>query len=359
MNVFYSSSAAPQKGCTVFSSSSHVRNRSIDILSFDAHNVDNFVPVCDYPFAMRIVRGVKNYTERASRPVLTLGNFDGVHLGHQAIFRKVVLRAKEISGTSMAFTFEPHPLKVLAPERSPRILNAFHTKMRLFEKAGIETVICANFTRSFADQHPEDFARDVLHSLIGVKEVYVGYDYAFGKGREGSIESLKSMGQIHGFDVGVIDPVIVDGIVVSSSVIRDLLLNGRIEDAARLLGRHYTIEGEVVHGSYRGHKLGFPTANLKTANEVIPGFGVYAVLAHLEGRTFKGVASIGVRPTFDNGPVSIEVYLFDFSKDVYGKPVELVFIKRLRGEEKFSDADALVRQIQKDVRDAQAVLKTV
>ena len=308
---------------------------------------------------MRIIRGIKNYTDKLPNPVLTLGNFDGVHLGHQAIFKKVVERAKEIGGTSIAFTFEPHPLKVLAPERSPLLLNTFHGKMRLFEEAGIEVVICANFTRAFADQNPEDFARDVLHELIGVREVYVGYDYAFGKGREGSIASLKKMGNTYGFAVGVIEPVQVDGAVVSSSSVRDLLVKGRVEDAARLLGRHYLIEGEVVHGSHRGHTLGFPTANLKTANELIPGFGVYAVLARIQGRTIKGVASIGIRPTFDSGPVSIEVYLFDFHEDVYGKEIELLFIKHLRGEERFPDADALVRQIRKDVQDAQEVLKTV
>jgi len=308
---------------------------------------------------MRIVRGIKNFTERLPNPVLTLGNFDGVHLGHQAIFKKVVERAKEVGGTSVAFTFEPHPLKVLAPERSPQLLNTFHGKMRLFEAAGLEVVICANFTRAFADQNPEDFAREVLHKLIGVKEVYVGYDYAFGKGREGSIESLKKMGQAYGFTVGVIDPVRVNGVVVSSSVIRDLIAAGRVEEAAPLLGRSYAIEGDVVYGSHRGHTLGFPTANLKTANELIPGYGVYAVLAGVKGRTLKGVASIGIRPTFDSGPVSIEVYLFEFQGELYGQEMEVAFVKRLRGEEKFPNAEALVRQIQKDVQDAQAALKNL
>jgi riboflavin kinase/FMN adenylyltransferase len=306
---------------------------------------------------MKIIRGIKNYTEMLRKPVLTLGNFDGVHLGHQEIFKKLVERANAIGGTSMAFTFEPHPLKVLAPERSPRLLNTFHAKMRLFEQAGIEVVICANFTRSFADQNPEDFGRDVLHELIGVKEVYIGYDYAFGKGREGSIDSLKRMGRMWGFTVGVIEPVRVDGMVVSSSAVRDLLSNGRVEEAARMLGRPYAIEGEVVHGSHRGHTLGFPTANLKTANEMIPGFGVYAVLVRVAGRTVKGVASIGIRPTFDSGPVSIEVYIFNHHDDLYGKEMEVLFIKHLRGEEKFSDAEALVRQIRKDVQDAHEVLK--
>ena len=167
------------------------------------------------------------------------------------------------------------------------------------------------------------------------------------------------MGQTHGFKVGVIEPVQVDGVVVSSSTIRDLITGGRVEEGARLLGRHYTIEGEVVHGSHRGHTLGFPTANIKSANELIPAFGVYAVLARVEGRTFKGVASIGIRPTFDGGPVSMEVFLFEFSEDLYGKEMEVAFVKRLRGEEKFSDVEALVRQIQKDVQKAREALRAL
>ncbi len=309
------------------------------------------------PSHMRIVRGLKSFTERLPKPVLTLGNFDGVHLGHQAIFRKVIARACDIGGTSIAFTFEPHPLKVIAPERSPRLLNTFHGKMKLLAASGIDVVICANFTRVFADQNPDDFARGVLHEKIGVREVYVGYDYAFGKGREGSIESLKRMGQTYGFEVGVIEAVQANGMVVSSSTIRDMIAEGRVDDAARLLGRHYTIEGEVVPGAQRGQKLGFPTANLSTANELLPAYGVYAVLAYINGRSAKGVASIGVRPTFDSGPVSVEVYLLDFAGNLYGKQIDVSFIKRLRGEEKFTDAEGLVRQIRIDVKEAELVLK--
>jgi riboflavin kinase / FMN adenylyltransferase len=308
---------------------------------------------------MRIVRGLKSFSSQFTNPVLTLGNFDGVHLGHQAIFKKVVERAKELGGTSIAFTFEPHPLKVLAPERSPMLLNTFHGKMKLFAEAGIDVVICASFTRVFADQNPEDFAREVLHEKIGVREVYVGYDYAFGKGREGSIESLKKMGQVYGFHVGVVEAVQEKGVIVSSSVIRDLISSGRMEAAASLLGRNYAVEGEVVHGSHRGHTLGFPTANLHTANELLPAYGVYAVVARIDGRLLKGVASIGVRPTFDTGPVSIEVYLFAFQGELYGKQMEVSFVHRIRGEEKFPDADALVRQIRKDVHDAELILKDV
>jgi riboflavin kinase/FMN adenylyltransferase len=308
---------------------------------------------------MRIIRGIKNCCEKFPTPVLTLGNFDGVHLGHQAIFRKVVERAKATGGTSIAFTFEPHPLKVLAPERSPKLLNTFHSKMKFIESSGMQIVICADFTRVFAEQNPEEFARRVLVEGIGVKEVYIGYDYAFGKGREGSIESLAIMGRTYGFTVGVVDAVKVGDTAVSSSLVRDLVSNGRVDETPRYLGRFYSIEGNVVHGESRGRALGFPTANIDTVNELLPAFGVYAVRTVVGGRTIDGVASLGVRPTFGDGPVSIEVFLFDYEGDLYGKHLEMSFIKRLRGEEKFPDADALVGQMHKDVEQAKSVLAAV
>jgi riboflavin kinase/FMN adenylyltransferase len=292
---------------------------------------------------MRIIRGIKTCNEKFPHPVLTLGNFDGVHLGHQAIFKRVVDRAKETGGTSIAFTFEPHPLKVLAPERSPLLLNTFHAKMKLIESSGMQIVICADFTREFAEQHPEDFARQVLVEGLGVKEVFVGYDYAFGRGREGSIASLEAMGRTHGFSVGVVEAVQVNGAVVSSSLVRDVVSSGRVDEAPLYLGRFYGIDGTVVHGE----------------NELLPAFGVYAVRTRVGGRTIEGVASLGVRPTFGEGPVSIEVFLFDYEGDLYGKHIEMSFIRRLRGEEKFPDAEALVRQMHRDVQQAREVLASV
>lgn len=305
---------------------------------------------------MRIIRGITNCCEKFPDPVLTLGNFDGVHRGHQAIFQRVVARAKEIKGTPIAFTFEPHPLKVLAPERSPRMLNTFHGKMKLIEATGIEVVVCADFTREFAEQNPEEFAQRVLVEGLGVRDVFVGYDYAFGKGREGSIGSLRMAGERYGFGVVMVDAVEVDGVVVSSSRVRDLVTAGRMDAVPAFLGRFYSVEGNVVHGASRGHLLGFPTANIQTSNELLPAHGVYAVRAHVGRRTIDGVTSIGVRPTFGAGPVSIEVFLFDFEGDLYGRHVEVLFIRRLRGEEKFPDADALVRQMHRDVEQAKAIL---
>jgi riboflavin kinase/FMN adenylyltransferase len=305
---------------------------------------------------MRIIRGLKGLHEVFPRPVVTLGNFDGVHLGHQAILRRAVERARQLGGTSLAFTFEPHPLKVLAPERSPRLLNTFHGKMALFSASGIDIVVCADFTREFAEQHPADFARDVLHEKLGAVEVFVGYDYAFGKRREGGIDFLRRMGAEHGFLVNVVEAVQLDGIVVSSSAIRERIANGDVEQAAELLGRPYSIEGEVVHGAHRGRQLGFPTANIKSANELLPGLGVYAVTMLVREREFEGVASIGIRPTFDAGPLSVEVFLFDFDGDLYGSQVEIRFLKRLRGEQKFPDIEALKKQIRDDVQNAKAAL---
>lgn len=306
---------------------------------------------------MKIIRGVKNLNEEFPNPVVTLGNFDGVHLGHQAIFRKVVERAEAVNGTAVAFTFEPHPLKVLAPERSPKLLNTFHGKMKLIEAAGIDVVICADFDRTFAEQNPEEFARNILHGKIGACEVYVGYDYAFGKGRGGGVSLLRRMGESCGFSVGVVDAVQVDGRVVSSSLVRDLVSSGKVVEAARLLGRYYSIEGEVVAGSRRGRTLGFPTANIHTINEIIPPSGVYAVIAVLDKARLHGAASIGVRPTFGNGPVSIEVYLLDFRGDIYGRKMEIYFVERLRQEKKFPDAASLVRQMEKDVALTKEILE--
>ncbi len=305
---------------------------------------------------MKIIRDLKSLTEKFQNPVLTLGNFDGVHLGHQALFRKIVSRARKIHGTSIVFTFEPHPLKVLAPDRAPKLLNTFPSKMNLFADAGIDVVICAEFTRAFSEQSPEDFAQKILHEQLGVKEVYVGYDYAFGKRREGGIEALKKAGETCGFFVSMVDAVRVNGVVASSSAVRDLIASGKVREASELLGRNYTIEGTVVHGSHRGHTLGFPTANLNTQNELIPAYGVYAVTAQVDACRYQGVASIGVRPTFELGPVSIEIFLFDFDGDLYGKQMEVAFVQYLRKEKKFPDVQSLVLQMQKDVHEAKILL---
>ena len=308
-------------------------------------------------FAMKIVRGLKDIKKSPLKdPVVTLGNFDGVHLGHQAIFKQVVAWALDTGGTSATFTFEPHPLKVLAPHRSPKLLCTFREKMEQIEASGMDVVICANFTPEFASQQPEDFVKEVLVDTLGTKALFVGYDYAFGKNRAGNIDFLRESGARFGFDVHVIGPVKIEGITVSSTKIRQLIMDGEVCLASKLLGRPYSIEGTVIPGHSRGRKLGFPTANLTTPNELPPREGVYAVTLLVEGRELKGIANIGKNPTFGDSEASYEVHIFEFDEDLYGKFLKMKFIKRVRDEVKFKSVDELVAQIKKDVETVKTIL---
>lgn len=305
---------------------------------------------------MNIIRGTKNITGSIPYPVVAIGNFDGVHVGHQILFRKAAELAKANGGTPVALTFEPHPLKVLAPDRVPPMLTTFHKKMELIQECGIELVICADFTRKFADQHPRDFARDILGERIGAKEVVVGFDYAFGRGREGTVRYLKQMGEEYGFLTHIVDPVKLNGHLVSSSRVRELIEDGEVGAAGELLGRYYSIPGPVIDGYKTGQSIGFPTANLDTSRVKIPGTGVYAVWIKHHGKKYNGVVNVGFNPTFDRDTLSVEAHIFDFDEKIYGQKIELVFIRRIRSEIKFKSADQLVEQIQKDIQTAKTIL---
>ncbi|MCH2392255.1 MAG: bifunctional riboflavin kinase/FMN adenylyltransferase, partial [Nitrospinales bacterium] len=235
---------------------------------------------------MKIIRGMKNISSSIPYPVVAIGNFDGVHVGHQILFRKTAQLAKENGGTAIAFTFEPHPLKILAPDKVPPLLTTFRKKMELIKECGIELVICADFTRQFSDQHPREFARDILVKRIEVKEVVVGFDYAFGRGREGTVRYLKQMGEEFEFRTHIIDPVKLNGHLVSSSYVRELIEYWNVEAAGEFLGRHYSIPGPVIEGYKTGQKIGFPTANLDTSRVKIPGVGVYAVSIKHQGTKY-------------------------------------------------------------------------
>ena len=306
---------------------------------------------------MKIVRGTKNIVRPIPYPVVAIGNFDGVHMGHQIIFRQAAEIARKSDGTSIVFTFEPHPLKIIAPERVPPLLTTFRQKMELIEGCGIDKVICADFTRHFADQRPRDFAKDILVDLIGVQEIVVGFDYAFGRGREGTITYLKKMGEEFGFIIHVIDPIKLNGHLVSSSYVRELIEEGNVKAAREFLGRNYSIRGPVVHGHHTGQAIGFPTANLDTAKVQIPGTGVYAVHILYAGNTFKGAVNIGYNPTFNRDRLSVEVHIFDFDQTLYGKEIEVVFVDRIRSEMVFQSAEELVTQIKKDIQTAKAILE--
>ncbi len=282
---------------------------------------------------------------------ICLGNFDGVHLGHQALFQA----ARGQAALAVALTFEPHPGKVLQPTLAPRLIVAQARKLELL--AGhVSATIVQPFSLEYARSTPDAFERSLLDG-VQVKAVVVGADFTYGAKRAGTIASLEAAAAARGAKVIVVAPVTVDGVVVSSSKIREYTLEGRVEAAARLLGRPFDLDGVVVAGAGRGRTIGFPTANVETANELRPGPGVYAVRAQLrDGRWFGGAANIGVKPTFGGGEVTIEAHLFDFSGDLYGQPLRVQFLERLRGEHRFASVSELTAQISRDLLAARAAV---
>jgi len=308
---------------------------------------------------MFIIKGLENLKERYRNVVLTIGNFDGVHIGHQKIFRNVVERAKAIKGTSLAVTFDPHPLKVIAPERGVRLMTSFPEKARLMELFGIEALLCIHFDREFANTKPDDFIRDVIADRIGAKEVIVGHSYVFGKGKKGSTALLRRRSGKCGFTFRVVRNARLYSEVVSSSRIRSLLARGRVCESSWLLGRPYMIEGKVVRGAGRGGSLlHVPTANIETSNELVPKEGVYAVKVGLEGKIFDGAANIGRNPTFGEQRMSYEVHILDFSENILGRELKLYFIDRIRDEKTFPDFKVLHEHILRDIERAKEILRT-
>lgn len=305
---------------------------------------------------MILITDLKKVKHYFLNSIITLGNFDGLHLGHQELIRMVIRRARETGGLSLVVTFRPHPLKILAPEKCPPLISIYEEKIALFEKLGIDVLVKIPFTREFSDMSPRDFVKDVLCGLLGAKEIYVGYNYRFGRGREGTIESLKELGREFGFSVVEVDQVSLGGEVISSTKIRTLIRDGDVENAARLLGRTYAITGVVIRGDNRGKGLGFPTANIASKHDIIPSNGVYAVWVYVREKYYNGIANIGMRPTFDKHERAIEVHLFDFNEDLYGEEISLYFLRKIRDEKKFENADALVRQIHADITSAGEIL---
>jgi len=297
---------------------------------------------------MKIFHGTEN--ANILRPtVLTLGVFDGLHLGHQRIMQTVVERAKAAGAVPTAITFDPHPRAVLHPDSAPPLLQTLDQRLANLEVLGIEQAIVVRFNREFADQEASDFLTQIVKERLHAKEVYLGKGFAFGKNRGGNIELLREMGKNLGFIADEVDEVQLRGIRISSSSIRKLLAEGKINLARRMLGRPYGVEGVIIRGNRRGHTIGFPTANLKPHNRVIPKFGVYATATLIDGTWRKSITNIGVRPTFENTTEpSIETYVFDFDGDLYGDVLRVRFLYRIRDERKFSGIDELKAQIEKD-----------
>ncbi|MBB84358.1 MAG: riboflavin biosynthesis protein RibF [Deltaproteobacteria bacterium] len=306
---------------------------------------------------MEIYRGISELSRRLTRPVVTIGNFDGVHRGHQAILNTVTERAAALDGESVLYTFEPHPRRVLTPDLDLRLLETFDQRMETLASHGLDVVIAEPFDLEFAKVSPQRFIEHYLHDSIGPSEVYVGYDFHFGKDREGSMRMLTERGPHLGFSVTVIPEVSVEGRDVNSTRIRQLLAEGEVEEAAELLGRPFVARGEVTEGDRRGRTIGFPTANLAPDTEILPAPGVYygrlrclRGAGEWEGKTLPAVTNVGYRPTFRDGrDLVAEAHVIDFQGDLYGVEVDLTFEGRLRGEQRFESVDLLKKQIARDV----------
>lgn len=299
---------------------------------------------------MTIIRDLNELNRQFPNPVLTIGNFDGVHLGHRALFELVKRRAQEINGTSIVLTFEPHPLRVLTNKKTPPLITLIDQKLELIQSTGIDVVICLEFNMELASVEPEDFVTNILVENIGLKEIVIGYDYTFGRKARGNRDMLINMGNDYGFKVHTVSAQpSPDGRITSSTLIREMITAGNVEQAPSLLGRYYRIAGRVVKGRDRGGKLlGFPTANLLLVDELIPKLGVYAVRVALNDRKYEGVANIGYNPTFGDVGLSVEVHCFDFNDDIYDQFIKVDFIARVRDEKKFSGPEELSNQINKD-----------
>lgn len=299
---------------------------------------------------MQTVMGIENFHDKSKPIYLALGNFDGVHKGHQSLIQAMKDKAAVNKGQAVAFIFEPHPAQVLMPERAPRLLLTPHRKANLLGKIGLDVLIYNPFTPEIASWSPEQFIKEILIGALQIYEVFVGFNYTFGHRGAGTPEYLKQMGDELGFGVNIMAPVTHEGEPISSSLIRKALELGDVLTAYNMLGYHPIIEGVVVEGEHRGAKMGFPTANIGIETIYnIPGKGVYAAHARVDGKNYNGVVNIGSKPTFHQEyPISIEAHLIDFAGDIYGQKIRLGFLEKLRDEQRFQSLEELVLQIARD-----------
>jgi riboflavin kinase/FMN adenylyltransferase len=289
------------------------------------------------------------------QPVAALGNFDGLHRGHLKLLERVRRQAAERSGTPVAVIFDPHPPRVLRPDKAPPLLMTLDQKIEAFDRAGMQGLAIVRFTPELSQWEPEVFVTKVLMDWLRVAEVWVGANFLFGRNRAGTFTLLKAIGDDRGFRVDKIDPVRYKDFVVSSTRIRHLLSEARVDEASALLGHHYALDGVVVHGDGRGRTLGFATANLQPVNELLPALGIYATIATIDGLHHPAVTSIGVRPTIGGGPVTVETHLLDGPMDLYGRTMRVAFVQWLREERKLDGLEALTRQIADDCAQARAL----
>jgi riboflavin kinase/FMN adenylyltransferase len=306
---------------------------------------------------MNVFNSLDEISDDFRGAVATIGNFDGVHLGHQYIFQKVIHHARQEKSRAVVITFEPHPKMVLHPERKPfYLITSLEEKIARIAETGMDGLLLIPFSLEFSHTTAREFVRSILWDRLRISKIYIGHDYTFGRGREGNETSLAVAGEQLGFAVEVVSAFKVGEAVISSTLTRNLILEGRVKEAALYLGRPYNLSGEVISGHRRGRDLGFPTANLRPDKALIPARGIYAVRLLLEGKARQGVLNIGFNPTFSDNTLSVEVHIFDFDEDIYGKRLEVLFIDRIRDEMKFESPARLVEQIRRDVETAGKIL---
>jgi riboflavin kinase / FMN adenylyltransferase len=309
---------------------------------------------------MKLIKNIYDIKSQFKNAVVTIGNFDGVHKGHQAIIHQVIEKAESIEGTSVVITFDPHPIRVLKKNGWPPLITSFDQKIELISHTGVDVLICIQFNESFASISAHQFVKEVLIDRIGMKAIVIGKDYAFGKDRAGDVGFLRKYAVDFGFEVIVASwiPMSYFGSKrISSTQIREVVMSGKVDEAYNLLGRYYQINGKVVTGRNRGGKLlGFPTANINLQDELCPKTGVYAVTAEFKGKQYNGVANIGYSPTFEDKIFTVEVHLIDFNENMYGENIRVNFISRIRDEKKFSGIEELSNQIKNDIQTARILL---
>jgi riboflavin kinase/FMN adenylyltransferase len=305
---------------------------------------------------MRIIDDLTFATEDFSSPVVTIGNYDGLHLGHQAIITRVIELAKQGKGESVVLTFEPHPVKFFHPELQTPLITPYRKKMILLTQFGVDATINLPFTEEIARMSAKEFIEEIVQKRLAPRWVVVGFNFTFGKGRTGSPEELRKIGEELGFGVEIIPPFQVGGEVVSSTRIRELIARGEIRAANRMLGSNFFMLGRVIHGHARGKGLGFPTANLEITQDLYPNDGVYAAQVMVDERRYDGVVNIGTNPTFRDGQLAVEVFLFGYQGDLYGKELQVALVDKIRDEQTFPSPEQLVRQIEKDIQRAKEIL---
>lgn len=308
---------------------------------------------------MEIIRGLESYPPDYPPTVVALGTFDGVHLAHRRILATALSRARALGLPALACTFTPHPLQVLRPERAPVPITTLEENLALIAEQGLDATLVIAFTREFSTIEPEAFVRDVLQRTLNAREVVVGFNHTFGRGAKGNAALLEALAPTLGFVAHMVPPETVDGVVVSSSAVRQALRAGDVQRAAWFLGRPYTVRGRVARGKGRGRELGFPTANLKPERELVLAPGVYAARAFWTGGEGGAVVNVGVRPTFGEGEYWVEAYLIDFSGDLYDQQLGLAFLERIRPERRFPSVEALKAQVAQDIETAAQLLASM